>query len=324
MRPLLIHGIGAHYGELAQNIIRLLGPEAEWLRVREKTFSDGERYHKLDTNPEGRDVIIVAGSVNDQLTLDLYDLGYAAVENGACSLTMIIPYFGYSTMEREVPEKRTEEPTASFQRGEAVKAATRASLLSAIPKAPEGNRVILLDLHSEGIPHYFGKEMRKQHIYTEDLVIAECRRIIKASGHDRWTLGGTDTGRAKWIESLSQILKLPVALCVKDHDPITDKTSLKASIGDVDKRGVILFDDMIRTGGSFNDAADAYKAKGAREIHGICTHGVFPGNSGDKLLASGRYASLSCTNSHPNSKAFGRLKIEPLFANALRRGLLAR
>jgi ribose-phosphate pyrophosphokinase len=92
-------------------------------KVEVKDFPDGERYQRIVSDISDKDVILVAGTISDQDTLELYDLACALVKYGARSLDLVIPYFGYSTMERSV------------KRGEVVTAKTRARLLSSIPWA---------------------------------------------------------------------------------------------------------------------------------------------------------------------------------------------
>ncbi|MFN3491513.1 MAG: ribose-phosphate pyrophosphokinase, partial [Anaerolineales bacterium] len=91
--------------------------------------------------------------------------------------------FAYATMERAV------------RPGEVVTAKTRAALLSAIPPACSGNRIVLLDLHSEGIPHYFEGELTAIHVYGKPIIRALARRL----GGDDFVLACTDAGRAKWV-----------------------------------------------------------------------------------------------------------------------------
>src|SRR3954454_7430143 len=112
-------------------------------KLQRLTFPDGERYARFCTPVGGRHVVIVGGTPTDGDLLDLYDLATGAITGGAARLTLVVPYFGYSTMERAVKD------------GEVAVAKARARLLSLIPLAPDGNRILLLDLHSEGIPYYF-------------------------------------------------------------------------------------------------------------------------------------------------------------------------
>ncbi|HPI55634.1 MAG TPA: ribose-phosphate pyrophosphokinase-like domain-containing protein, partial [Chitinophagaceae bacterium] len=109
-------------------------------QIESKLFPDGEIYHRLNTEVKGEDVILIGGTIDDANTMELYDLAQGIAHQGANSLKIIIPYFGYSTMERAV------------KTGEIVKAKNRALLFSSIPMCAEANQVYLLDLHSEGIP----------------------------------------------------------------------------------------------------------------------------------------------------------------------------
>ena len=90
---------------------------------------------------------------------------------------MVIPFFGYSTMERAV------------RAGEIVTAKTRARLLSSIPMASRGTQVFLLDLHVAAIAHYFEGGIRPIHVYGKQLVIgggaAARRRRLRARVHRR-------------------------------------------------------------------------------------------------------------------------------------------
>jgi len=75
---------------------------------------------------------------------------------------------------------------------------------------------------------------------------------------------------------------------------------------------VVIYDDMIRTGGSLLGAARAYRDAGATAIDAIATHGLFPGDSLDKLAASGLLGRIVVTDSHPRAVALagGFLEVE--------------
>ena len=63
-------------------------------------FPDGETYSALGFDPRGLNIVIVGGTVDDEHTLAIYDIACAAAKYGAATITLVIPYFGYSTMER--------------------------------------------------------------------------------------------------------------------------------------------------------------------------------------------------------------------------------
>jgi len=266
-------------------------------------FPDGERYLRIHTECIDRDVVVVGGTISDADTLTLYDLACATVGQGARSMTLIIPFFGYQTMERRV------------KRGEVVVAKTRARLFSAIPPAGLGNRVVLVDLHSEGITHYFSGEVRPVHVHARRLILDEIRRL----GGSDFVLGATDAGRAKWVESLANDLGVEAAFILKRRlsDGSTQVTALAA---EVRGRRVVIYDDMIRTGGSLIGAAKAYLDEGATSAAAVASHGVLPGDSLQKILESGLFTEIVCTDSHPRAV---ELANEPNFRVVSIAGLLA-
>ena len=250
--------------------------------VEVKTFPDGERYQRILTHVNERDVIIVGGTSGDRDTLELYDLACGMVKHGALSLNLVIPYFGYSTMERGIVP------------GEVVTAKSRARLLSAIPISAIGNRVILMDLHSAGIPYYFEGEIIPKHLYAKPVILEAAREV----GGEDFVLASTDAGRAKWVESLANDLGVPASFILKRRLD-GERTEVMAMNANVEGKTVIIYDDMIRTGGSLINAAKAYRSEGAEDIYAIATHGIFPGNALNRLKDSGLFKKVIATNTHP-------------------------
>ena len=133
--------------------------------IERKTFLDGERYHRIMSNVDDQHVAIVGGTCSDSDTLELFDLSCGLVQEGARSLTLVLPYLGYATMDRAVKS------------GEIVKAKTRARLLSSIPHGVQANRIVLLDLHAEGIQYYFEGPSHPVHVYAKPLVTEAIREL---------------------------------------------------------------------------------------------------------------------------------------------------
>ena len=251
-------------------------------------FTDGERYQRILSNVENRDVIIVGGTINDESTLELFDLASSLVSYGANSLSLVVPYFGYSTMERAVLP------------GEIVTAKSRARLLSGIPRSNKGNRVYLFDIHSEGIPYYFEHGLYPVHVYCKDIITKAARE----HGGDNFVMASTDAGRAKWVESLANDLGVNAAFILKRRLK-GDHTEVSAINADVAGKTVIIYDDMIRSGGSIINAAKTYRDAGAAEIIVITTHGIFVNDGLQKLKNCGYIKKLICTDSHVNTCQFG-------------------
>lgn len=259
-------------------------------KLTRKDFPDGERYLKIDSEVKDQDVLILGGTQSDSNTLEVFDLGCAISKYGAKSINFVIPYFGYSTMERTV------------NKGEVVGAKTRARLLSAIPQSTQGNQVILIDLHSEGIPYYFEGNIKVFHLYAKKVIL---KMIKDIAGKEEIVLGSTDAGRAKWVESLANEYGCMPAFVYKQRLS-GSQTKVTGINADVKDKHVIIYDDMIRTGGSIIQAAESYLKAGALKVSAITTHAVFPEvnnvKSIDKMINSGLFSNICMTNTHPVSQ----------------------
>lgn len=256
--------------------------------IERKLFPDGEHYLRIATDPWSRDVVLLGGTPGDLDWLELYDLGCAISRAGARSLSMVMPYFGYSTMER------------ATRPGEVVTARTRARLISSIPPCEAGSRVFLFDLHTDGIEFYFGDGHVTHHLYGAPIVTATIRSVM---GDRPFVLGATDAGRAKWVQSLAGDLDVEPAFVYKKRDAVTGAIALTGINADVRGREVMIYDDMIRTGSSLLQAGRAYRKAGASKVHAIASHLVLPGGSLEKLLSAGVFETISGTDSHPGSQA---------------------
>jgi ribose-phosphate pyrophosphokinase len=254
--------------------------------IERKTFPDGERYLRLVSDARARDVVLLGGTPNDADWLELYDLGYAISRAGARSLSIVMPYFGYATMERAVLP------------GEVVTAKTRARLVSAVPACEGGNRVFLFDLHTDGIAFYFSDSHVTTHVYGAPVITAAIREVM---GERPYVLGATDAGRAKWVQSLAGSLGVEPAFVYKRRDP-SGSLSVTGINADVRELDVVVYDDMIRTGSSLIQAGRAYLAAGAKAVHAVATHLVLPGDALERLRASGVFTHIVGTDSHPGSR----------------------
>jgi len=252
--------------------------------IERKTFADGEKYHRFASPVDGQEVVLVGGTGCDAQTLELFDLACGLVQAGARALTLVLPYLGYATMDRAVKP------------GEVVKAKTRARLLSAIPHGVQANRIVLLDLHAEGIQYYFEGASHPVHVYAKPVV----SKAITELGGDGFVLACTDAGRAKWVESLANELGVDASFVFKRRgaDGQPEATGINA---DVQDKNVVIYDDMVRSGDSLLIAAKAYRDAGARAVSAVTTHGVFPTGSIGKIAASGLIDRIVCTDSHPGA-----------------------
>ncbi len=252
--------------------------------IYSKKFPDGETYHRIETDVLNRKVVLIGGTIDDQNTIELYDMAQGIIHAGAYTLEIVIPYFGYSTMEREVLP------------GEIVKAKNRALMFSSLPPCAEVNKVYLMDLHSEGLPYYFDRDIRCKHLYCKQIIMQASKEL----GGDDFVLASTDAGRAKWVESLANEMHVKSAFVYKQRLSGSE-TAITGVNADVRGRNVIIYDDMIRTGGSLTQSAFAYQQAGAKHLYAITTHGLFTNHALTKIQEQGIIQKVICTNSHPDA-----------------------
>ncbi len=272
--------------------------------LERKNFPDGERYLRILPDLYGRDVVLLGGTPTDADSLEVFDLACGIARGGARSLALVMPYFGYSTMERAVKP------------GEVVVAKSRARLLSSIPAPEGGTHVYLFDLHTDGIEFYLDDRVLTRHVYGASIITAKLQERIKGNS---FVLGACDAGRAKWVQSLARDLKVEPAFVYKQRsDAGLSITGINA---DVKGKEVVVYDDMIRTGSSLIQAGRAYLAAGATTVHAIASHLVLPNDAVDKIRASGVFASIMGTDSHPGCQKLPKedvVSIAPMMIECLR------
>lgn len=269
--------------------------------LKREVFPDGERYTQILSDVVNRDVVLVGATVSDSDLMEIIELSSALVKYGARSLKVVIPYFGYSTMERATKE------------GEVVGAKVRARLLSVIPQSPMGNKFYLFDLHSEGIPYYFEGNSYVKHVYAKEIV----KKMIKDQVPQglEYVLGSTDAGRAKWVESLAKEMGIQPAFVYKQRLS-GSQTQVSGVNADVKGKHVVIYDDMIRSGSSIINASKSYLNAGALSISICSTHGIFCSKDNktssqvlENIVKESQAIKVSVTDSHINSVNPDLLKI---------------
>ena len=324
MQPAVILSIPG-YEPLAGAIARHLGgpPEQEGASfaqvVHREQFPDGETYLRIDRSVQSRHVVIVGATRTAEDLLEIVSLAWQAVRDGAAKLSLVIPYFGYSTMERAV------------RSGEVVRAKVNATLLSSLPNPPGGKIIFLVDLHAEGIQHYFEGNASVVHLYAKAAILTQVRHILQGDTHSL-VVGSADTGRAKWVESYANELGAEIAIVTKRRHDGERTEILQVGGADVTGKTVLLYDDMIRSGGSIIKAAKAYRQAGATKIVIACTHLVLTKNGApqtlaqvvqcaDALVATDSVGKLDALTKCPEAE--GKLHcvtIAPLLAAAVKAG----
>ncbi len=267
------------YDYLAQEIVKL--KKLSLGGVERKRFPDEEIYLRITDDIAGKDILLIAGTCTDTDTLELIELSFQFVSLGCARLVVFIPYYAYGTMER------------GSQRGEIVRAKTRARILSLIPQALRGTEVFLFEPHTEGLPYYFENGHRARSVSAESTLTKFVKsRLIKDK---ELILASVDFGKAKLVHRIAKTLDLEAIYCGKIRKQ-GSKVETFTEKFDVRGKKVLLIDDMVRTGSSLAAAAKNLRQSGAKEVEALVVHApVKP----TKAIAGLKRITFS--NSHPNS-----------------------
>jgi ribose-phosphate pyrophosphokinase len=226
--------------------------------VREE-FADGEIYHAFPCDIAEKHLVIIGTTHNDRSHQEVLDLIQGGRYWNAASVNVVIPFLGYSTMERAKPFSR-----------EIPKGITRTrQIFRARP-----HFVAFIDLHSEAVLHAHAGEIRTKHIWTDELVVEK----IRALGLSNFVLVSPDYGFSKRVARLASLLVCPHTAADKDRYD-TDKTIVSQVSSVVKGKTAIVCDDMIRTGGSIIQTANRCIDAGATEVYVLATHLVMAGEA---------------------------------------------
>lgn len=231
-----------------------------------KQFSDGERYHAFPRSISGKDLVIIGSTHTDKSHQDVIDLILGGRYWNARSINLVIPYLGYSTMERSTPG--TYEIPKGITR-------TR-QIFQACP-----HFVAFVDLHSEAVLHAHAGDISTKHIWTDQLVVDK----IKEIGLKDYVLVSPDYGFSKRVARIASLCNCPHTAADKDRYD-TDKTIVSSVSSVVKGRTAVICDDMIRTGGSILQTAERCLEAGAIDVQVLSTHLVLSGAAREKFTVS--------------------------------------
>ncbi len=252
---------------------------------------------------DGKHLIILGVTHDDSSHQELLDLISGARYWNAASVNVVIPFLGYSTMER-----------AKHNTFEIPKGITRTrQIFRARP-----NYVAFVDLHSEAVLHAHAGEVRTKHIWSDDLVVDK----IKKSGLTDYVLVSPDYGFSKRVARLARLLNCPHTAADKDRYD-TDKTIVSQVSSVVKGKTAIICDDMIRTGGSIIQTADRCLEAGAKKVVAHATHLVMAGDSMEKFRR-GPISKIMGSDSYPGIESDDLLDVysmAPLLAEVIEQHL---
>ena len=269
-----------------------------------RKFADGEIYIEINENIRGNSIFIiqsVSSPANDNL-MELLLCIDALKRSSAKNITAVIPYFGYARQDRKVV------PRTSIS----------AKLVSNLITNAGADRVVTVDLHAGQIQGFF--DIPVDNLFATPIFAKHIKRKIKSNNI---ICVAPDVGGVERARALGK--KLDVGLAIVDkRRPSPGKSQVMNVIGNVKNKICILTDDIIDSGGTIVNAADALLKRGAKEVHVYATHGVFSGDAVKKLKNS-KIKNLVITDSIDSSDKLKKvrnievLSISILLAEAIKR-----
>jgi len=231
-----------------------------------RKFADGEIYIEINENIRGNSIFIiqsVSSPANDNL-MELLLCIDALKRSSAKNITAVIPYFGYARQDRKVV------PRTSIS----------AKLVSNLITNAGADRVVTVDLHAGQIQGFF--DIPVDNLFATPIFAKHIKRKIKSNNI---ICVAPDVGGVERARALGK--KLDVGLAIVDkRRPSPGKSQVMNVIGNVKNKICILTDDIIDSGGTIVNAADALLKRGAKEVHVYATHGVFSGDAVKKIKNS--------------------------------------
>ncbi len=269
-----------------------------------RKFADGEIYIEINENIRGNSIFIiqsVSSPANDNL-MELLLCIDALKRSSAKNITTVIPYFGYARQDRKVV------PRTSIS----------AKLVSNLITNAGADRVVTVDLHAGQIQGFF--DIPVDNLFATPIFAKHIKRKIKSNNI---ICVAPDVGGVERARALGK--KLDVGLAIVDkRRPSPGKSQVMNVIGNVKNKICILTDDIIDSGGTIVNAADALLKRGANEVHVYATHGVFSGDAVKKIKNS-KIKNLVITDSIDSSDKLKKvrnievLSISILLAEAIKR-----
>jgi ribose-phosphate pyrophosphokinase len=269
-----------------------------------KRFADMEIFVEIQENVRGQDTFIVQSTsfpANDNL-MELLILIDALKRSSAKRITAVIPYYGYARQDRK-PGPRTP---------------ISAKLVANLIERAGADRVLTLDLHAGQIQGFFD-------IPTDNLFAAPIfARDLQDQNDDKdVVVVSPDVGGVVRARALAKRIDAPIAICDKRRERAGESEVMNV-IGEVEGKRCVLIDDIVDSGGTLCNAAEALLKYGAIEVSAYITHGVLSGGAVSRIQNS-KLKSLVITDSILPTEAVKAAKnirvlsIAPLIGEAILR-----
>ena len=249
---------------LCKNIARHL--KLKLVNSNIRRFADGEVYVEINENIRGNSIFVVQSTsnpANDNL-MELLICIDALRRSSAKNITAVIPYFGYARQDRKVV------PRTSIS----------AKLVSNLITKAGADRVVTVDLHAGQIQGFF--DIPVDNLFATPIFARHVKKKIKSK---KIICVAPDVGGTERARALGKILNVGLAI-VDKRRPKPGQSQVMNVIGDVKDQTCIIVDDIIDSGGTIINAANALKKRGAKEVYVYITHGVLSGDAVKKIKNS--------------------------------------
>ncbi|MFY9656668.1 MAG: ribose-phosphate pyrophosphokinase [Methylocystis sp.] len=231
-----------------------------------RRFADQEIWVEILENVRGEDVFVLQSTsapANDHL-MELLIMIDALRRSSARRITAVIPYFGYARQDRK-PGPRTP---------------ISAKLVANLITRAGADRVLTVDLHAGQLQGFF--DIPTDNLFAAPVMVADIKSRAKANNT---TVVSPDTGGVVRARALAKRIDAPLAIVDKRRERAGESEVMNI-IGDVEGRNCILIDDIVDSGGTLCNAAQALINAGALSASAYITHGVLSGRAVERVSES--------------------------------------
>ncbi len=270
-----------------------------------RRFADDEVFVEIHENVRGEDVFVIQSTsapANDNL-MELLICIDALRRASAARITAVTPYFGYARQDRK-PGPRTP---------------ISAKLVANLITTAGADRVLAVDLHAGQIQGFF--DIPTDNLYAAPVMAAD---ILQRTGGENLMVVSPDVGGVVRARALARRLNnAPLSIVDKRRDK-PGVSEVMNIIGDVKGWDCILIDDIIDSGGTLCNAAQALMDHGANSVTAYLTHGVLSGTAVERVTASALKELVITDSIQPSEAALASDKIRiisiaPLVGEAIHR-----
>lgn len=267
------------------------------------TFQNEEIQVKIEESVRGRNVYVIQSTckpVNNNL-MELLIMIDALSRASAKHITAVIPHYGYAKQEKKTSGR---EPIS-------------AKLVANLITVAGADKVITIDLHAAAIQGFF--DIPVDNLYAMPIITNYVTNNNNLKNKDIVVVS-PDAGGVARARGFAEKINTPLAIVFKRR-PKPDETVVMDIVGEVKGKSVIIFDDMISTGGTLVKAAEALIERGANEIYAFATHPIFA-KSSIEIIESSPIKEVVVTDTIPIARPSTKIKVlsvAPLLGEAIKR-----